>query len=244
MSQYPYQPPPNIPYGYGSYSQDPLSTLLAPAKRASIFMLIMAGLMIPCGLLVGMASLMDFSQFASDPAFQQVQKQFATIGWSISTFFKLMAAVIAIPGIFFLLFGITVRRGGMGSVVASIILCCLMALLAAIGVFGGVVQLSRGGGQAFIGIMFWLVVLVSLIATLVFLFQAAKNSGSVNSLRTGQHPMQQYPQYPPTYQPPNPSQQPQSFQQPPNQWGQPTWPPQPQPPQQQQNWPPPPSNPT
>ncbi len=240
MSQYPYQPP-HVPYGYGSYSQDPLNTLLAPAKRASIFLFIMAGLMIPCGFFIGLASLMDFSQFASDPNFQQVEKQFATIGWTLSGLFKVMAAVILIPGLLFLFLGVMVRRGGLGSIVGSIILCLLMALFAVLAVFGGIVQASQGGPQALLGIVIWLALLISLIATLVFLFQAAKNSAAVNNFRMGQyaHPQQ-------NYQPPNPSQQPQSFQQPPNQWGQPTWPPQQQPPQQQQqqNWPPPPSNPT
>lgn len=234
-----------MPYGYGSYSQDPLNTLLAPAKRASIFLFIMAGLMIPCGLFIGLASLMDFSQFASDPNFQQVEKQFATIGWTLSGLFKAMAVVILIPGVLFLFLGVMVRRGGMGSIVSSIILCCLMALFAALAIFGGVVQASQGGAQALLGIVIWLALLISLIATLVFLFQAAKNSSAVNNFRMGYHTHpQQNQQYPPNYQPPSPSQQPQSFQQPPNQWGQPTWPPQQPPPQQQQNWPPPPSNPT
>lgn len=205
-------------------------------------MFIMAGLMIPCGLLVGLASAFDFSQMSSDPSFQLAEQQFASIGWSISGFLKVFAAIITIPGIILLVLGVMVRRGGLGSIISSIIVCCLMALLALVCAFGGMVQASQGG-QAVIGILVWVVVLIVLIAIIVFLIQGAKNAGAIAQHRMAyQAQMHQYQQYPGIQ---HPSQQPQAWQQQPGQWSQPAWPPQQQPPQPpSQNWPPPPSNPT
>ena len=97
MSQYPYppqQPPPQVPYGYGYYLNDPLNTLLAPAKRASVFMFVMCGFMIPCGLLfslfAGILKGMDRSQLQPDQqaALAQAEQQFAGLGLSVHDILK------------------------------------------------------------------------------------------------------------------------------------------------------------
>ena len=250
MSQYPYSPPPNVPYGY-SY-QDPMAQLLAPAKRASVCLFVLAGLMIPCGGLLGLVGAFfakaDFSQVPAETAamLRQVEQQFATMGITLSGFFLGLAVFMLVMGMVALLLGVFVRRGGLGSIVCSIILCCVMGLLAGISIVGGVSGAAQGQGQAVMGICMWGALLVLLIFALVSLFQAARNSGQLNAARMGyQSQMQQYQQ---GYVQQPPSQQPQSWQQQPGQWGQPAWPPQqpPPPPPQNQNWPPPPppSNPT
>jgi hypothetical protein len=257
VSQYPYSPPPNVPYGY-SYP-DPAAQLLAPAKRASVCLFILAALMIPCGGLMGLMGALfakaDFSQVPPETAamLRQVEQQFASMGITISAFFMGLAVFMLVMGMLALLFGVMVRKGGLGSIVCSIILCCIMGLLAGISVVGGLSGAAQGQGQAVMGVCMWGALLILLIFALVSLFQAARNSGKLNAAQMGyQAQMQQYQQgYPGQQQ--QPSQQPQSWQQQgQGQWGQPAWPPSPQqppqPPPPQQNWPPPPgpppSNPT
>ena len=255
MSQYPYppqQPPPSqVPYGYGYYPNDPLNTLLAPAKRASVFMFVMCGFMIPCGLLfslfAGILKGMDRSQLPPDQqaTFAQLEQQFAALGVSLSGFLMAAGVVMLILGILVRVLGVFVRRGGLGAAIASIIVCCVLVLIAGLSVAGGFVEAGQGQSQGFMGICLWGALLVMLICTLVFLFQAARNSGKVNAYRmAGYAAMQQ--QYAAgagqQYGGAHPSQQPQAWQQPGvGPWGQPAWPPpqQPAPQQQQQNWPPP-----
>lgn len=237
MSQYPYNAPQPMPYGGYGYYQNPLDTLLAPAKRASIFMFIMGGLMLPCGLLMGLVSFADFSQLTGPQAAQLelLEDEFSKLGWSVKGFFQILGALFLVPGLILIVLGVMVRRGGMGSIITSIILCCLMALLAGFGTISGVLQAGQGG-QAILGACIWGGILALLIITLVFLFQAARNSGQLsnyraqyqNQLYMAQQNQQMY-GYP---QQQYPTQQPQ-------QWGQ----------QQQQQWPPnqnwpPPQNPT
>lgn len=240
MSQYPYQPPPNSPYGLGYYPRDPVAVLLAPAKRASIFMFLVSGLIFLCS--VSLIAQSDGSNVppAQAAQFQKMEQQLAAMDMSVAGVLKVMTVIVTIIGVLFIFMGVMVRRGGMGSAITSIILCCLLALATGLMMLGVVVQ--GGTLEACIpGISFILTILA-----LVFLFQAARNSGQLNAYRAAAYAAMS--QYPPGGMQPGmyPSQQPQAWQQPPpGQWGQPTWPPQPpQPPQQQQNWPPPPSNPT
>jgi len=217
-------------------------------------MFILAGLMIPCGAIMGLVAAVlgkaDLSQLPPETAaqFQKLEEQLSGMGVSLSGLFMATSLVMVVVGLTMLILGIVVRRGGMGSVVTSIIVCCLLSLVAVLSVLSGMMGASQGR-DVLAPTCIWGVFLAVLIFTLVSLFQAAKNSGQLNAYQMGyQAQFQQYQQqnYPP-------SQQPQNWQAPPQQWNQPAWPPTaqpPQPPQQQQNWPPPPppppppSNPT
>jgi hypothetical protein len=246
VSQYPYSPPPNAPYGYPP--QDPVASLLAPAKRASICMFLMAGLMLPCGALMTLLSAMlgtiDLSKLPPENAAQlrELEQQLASSGISITGLLLSISVTILVVGIVMLVLGILVRKGGLGSAVSGIIVCCLLGLLAVFSVLGSAMASAQGKGEALMGTCMWGVLLVLLVYTLISLFQAARNSGQVAAYRNGYGMQGQA--FPPMYPPGAPSQQPQTWQQPPpGQWGQPAWPPQ-QPPKPPQNWPPPPSNPT
>jgi hypothetical protein len=254
VSQYPYSPPPNVPYGYPQ--QDPLRHLLGPAKRASVCLFVLGGLMVPCGLLMGFSAMFfakaDFSQLPPESAamFHQMEQQFASIGVSAVSFLSASAVVSLILGVVLVILGAVVRRGGLGSIVTSIIICCLFGLVAGLMAIGGISGISQGRDQAMPGTCISGVLLALLIFALVSLFQAARNSGQLNAYRMGyQAQMQQYQQNPQMYGSQQPSQQPQSWQHPAGpgqQWGQPAWPPQPpaQQPPPPQNWPPPPSPPS
>jgi hypothetical protein len=251
VSQYPYQPPQQqLPYGYGYYGQDPVAALLAPAKRASIVMFILAGLMLPCGGLLALAgAAADFSQLPPQQAaqIQAAEQQLSSVGWSLKQMFVAMGMFMLVPGLIFLGLAVAVRRGGMGSVVTSIIFCGLVGLLTGLGV---VANLAQGNGC---GAAMFLIGLLGLIMAEVFLFQAAGRAGQIAAYRGGgmgaygqTYPQPGYGQGPQAYgqqqaPPQYPSQQPQTWGQPgAGQWGQPqqqAWG------QQQQQFPPPPAPP-
>lgn len=217
VSQYPYQPPqPPTSYGYGYYPQDPLEALLKPARRASVLMFIIGGLLLPCGALLPIASSkVDPSQLPPQQAaqYQQMEQQLTNIGWSLTQFYAVVGACMSIPGVVLLILGAVVRRGGMGGVVTSILFCGLIGL----GVGLMFLTLLAQGGVVEAGIA--LIVLVGLIAALVFLFQAAGRASQVSAYR-GAGMVGAYPQpYPQGYGQPQqgpiyPSQQPQTWQQP------------------------------
>jgi hypothetical protein len=227
-----------------------MAVLLGPAKRASVSMFVLSGLLIPCGLLLGLLfaafSNIDLSKLPAENSAQihQAEQQLASLGMTVPGFLLGAGLTTLITGMLLLILGVLVRRGGLGSAVTSIIVCCMLGLAAVLSVVGGVSGSAQGQGEAVIGTCVWGLLLVVLIFTLVWLFQAARNSGQVAAYRMGyQNQMQQYQQYGQMYPPQQPSQQPQNWQQPgQGQWGQPAWPP--QPPQPQQNWPPPPPPPS
>ena len=232
-----------MPYGYGYYGQDPVAALLAPAKRASIVMFVLAGLMLPCGGLMALAgAAADFSQLPPDQVaqIQAVEQQLSSVGWSLKQMFVALGVFMLIPGLIFLGLAVAVRRGGMGSVVTSIIFCGLVGLLAGMGV---VANLAQGNGC---GAVMFLVALIGLIMAEVFLFQAAGRAGQIAAYRGGgmaaygqPYSQQGYGPGPQVYgqQQQYPSQQPQTWGQPGGgQWG----PPQQGWGQQQQQFPPPP----
>lgn len=206
--------------------------LSAPAKRASIFMFIISGLMFLCS--VGILAESDPSNVppAQAAQVQQAEQQLATMGMSFAVMLKIFTGIGVAMGLLFILLGVFVRGGGMVSVIFSIILCCIMVL--GFGLFG-LAAMAQGAaaGACIPGISSILV-----ICALVFLFQAAGNAGRLAAYRSA-YAMASYQAG--SIQPGlNPSQQPQVWQQP-GQWNQPNWPP-PPPPSGQQNWPPP-SNP-
>jgi hypothetical protein len=196
-----------------------LGALLAPAKRASVIMFIVGGLMLPCGALFGLLGAVDFSQLPAQQAaqIQAMEQQLTAAGMTLKQLFITMGLFTAIPGVLLIVLGVMVRGGGMGSVVTSLIFCGLLGLLAALGLVSNLAQGNACGGALFLG------VLASLIAAVVFLFQAAGRSAQVSAYRAGGGMYSQaygQPGYP--QQPQYPSQQPQVWQQPgAGGWGQP-----------------------
>jgi hypothetical protein len=241
VSQYPYQPPSPTPYGYGYYGQDPLGALLAPARRASLIMFIVGGLMLPCGVLMPYAAkhAPDPSQMTPQQAaqVQQAEQQLSAMGWSMSKAYAVMGtACVSVPGLILVVLGVVVRRGGIGGVVTSIIFCGLLTLF-----FGlmTLTALAQGGVVAGVPL---LLISAALIGAEVFLFQAAGRAGQVAAYQGMASAAGYAAGYSGGYgQPGYPSQQPQNWQQPgvgpwgqqqAGQWGQPQ--------QSQGGWGPPP----
>lgn len=234
MSQYPYQPPPSVPYGYGYYGQNPVEQLLAPARRASVVMFVLAGLMLPCGLLFGLAGAFmgtaDLSQMPAETAarFRQLEQQLAALGMTAAGALTGLAVGLVVLGIALIVVGVIVRRGGMGGAVAGIVVGCVLTLIVGFYVLASGAALVQGNGEAAAPTCVFGLFLLLLIFMLVSLFGAARNSGQVAAARAqfGGAGMGM-PQYPQGYPPPQ--------QQAPQQWGPPgqQWP-------GQQGWGPPP----
>jgi len=247
VSQFPYTPPPGQPYGYTYGAPDPNAALLAPAKRASIGMFILAGLMLPCGCIAG-ASAMVLAGGAgrlppeSMAQLQELESQLGSSGITLVGLLRFMAIGIIVFGILFLVMGVFVRRGGLGSIITAIILCCVVGLFTGFAVVSGLITATQGQAQAMLPTCLWGGVLALVLFSLVSLVQAARNAGQIS--RVGYPIQQPYGHNPAAYYPQH---QPQAWQQPGQpHWPQPGWPPPQQPQQQQQppppdpNWPPPP----
>jgi hypothetical protein len=229
-------------YGYGYYPQDPVAALLAPARRASVMMFILAAPLVLCGAFMGLIAAVvknaDPAQLSAEQSaqLQAIEQKLAPMGVTLAGALTAFTVITLVIGVLLIVLGVAVRRGGMGSVVGSIIVCCLLGLFAGLSVFGGIAEAAKGQVEGFIGMCFWGVALVLLVVALVSLFQAARNAGQVAAYRGGMgmggypqgYPPQGYGQAPagPIY----PSQQPQTWQQPGvGPWGQPN-PPMPPPP--------------
>src|SRR5215831_8133826 len=108
------------PYGYQA---DPL----APAKRASVLMIVMGSLFLMCGLcFTGFGFLYDRFPPESRQQFQQLESQLH--GLSFKTLFIVLGLSTLVPGALLVIMGVFVRGGGTVAVILSIILCSLFIL--------------------------------------------------------------------------------------------------------------------
>jgi len=226
MSQYPSPYQPQQPTGYYSPGT-PYTDPRGPAKRASIMMFAVGGLLSLCGLCcMGMGPLMG--KIELDPQQMAEFNQFeAETGMTMQALFIGLGVASILPGLILLILGFFVRNGGIGAAVTGIVFVSICILGTLVMLAGTFVNLAEGGpGNPLAGIALVLFILAMLGLLLFWLIQAARNASQVAATQT-QYQMQ-YWQY---------QQQQQAYQQPP--------PPPPQPQQQQpnppqQNWPPPP----
>lgn len=194
MSQYPdpgsYPYPP--PYGYAPYGPDPQ----APARRAGMLMFVLGVLAMLGGIcLFGFGWAYPLDKLAPEQVqiFQQVEQDTGISPWKI---FIAMGVIMTLPALAMLILGLFVRRGGLGSIVTSLVLVGLLILVDAFYVLVGILQVIRGQEGALAGLCMMIVPLVLLAVLLVMLIQAARNAGQVRSARQYAHPHwpQPYPQ--------------------------------------------------
>lgn len=186
MSQYPdpgsYAYPP--PYGYTPYGPDPQ----APARRAGMLMFVLGVLSMLGGVCLfgfGWAYPMDKLPPEQAQIFQQVEKE---SGIQVRQIFIAMGAILALPALLMLILGLFVRRGGLGSIVTSLVLVGLMILFGAMNLLMGILQTVRGMQGAASGLCIMIVPLALLVVLLVMLIQAARNAGQVRAGRQFTHP--------------------------------------------------------
>lgn len=125
--------------------------------------------------------------------FQQVEQE---SGVKAEQLFIAMGIILALPALLMLILGLFVRRGGLGSIITSMVLVGLMILLGAVNLIGGFVQAARGQEGAAAGLCIMLIPLVLLVVLMVMLIQAARNAGQMRAVHPYVNPYWQQP-YPP-----------------------------------------------
>jgi hypothetical protein len=137
MSQYPspYTPPPPQQPNYGAGGYDfsyyqPTEDLLGPARRASIMMFVLGGLTLLLGACNLASSLVVPAEqiLAQNEAILQGQPSPLSAG-TLKTISLVMAILVCVVGFTFILLGTMVRRGGMGSIIATMLIAGAIAIL-------------------------------------------------------------------------------------------------------------------
>jgi hypothetical protein len=225
MTQYssPYQPPSPQPTGY--YGYDPRSELLAPAKRASILMYILAGLSLCCGACIaGVSPFIPWEQMNA-PELQEARNMLSQAGVSMKVLFIAVGIIFMVPGLIYVILAFFVRKGGLASVITSIVLSVLAILWFLINLVSSLVHAaSQPPSQVAGALCVSVVPLAMLILLVVWLIQAARNASQIRLLEAHQQAQywqyqQQQQMYPQAggYAPLPPQQPPQAQQLPPSQ---------------------------
>jgi hypothetical protein len=185
MSQYP--SPYSVPPQPGGWFADPWAALLAPARRASVLMFVLGGLLLGCGCCIGAMSQVPMDQMAGPQSaqLQQIDQQFvAKMGFSLSRAFLIAGLASGVPGLVMLVLGGFLRRGSMTVVVISLTVSLLASLLlaAALGlmVIGGLSGTSGvSGRQTLTSLGVWTVPLIMCLVLDVWLIQAIPNASKL-----------------------------------------------------------------
>jgi hypothetical protein len=211
--------------------QPPPPNPLAAARRASVVMFILGGLMLACGGTCAGFSFFPTDQLRADPntRFGELDDMaMREVGIGFMQIVLIVGLVMLAPGLLYVILGFFVRRGGLPSVVVALVLTSILLLLDLLGIVSAVVQIGRDPSRAG-GVCFYLVPAALLGTLMYFLIGAARASGHVRAMRDQhastywqyQQNQQAYgqagygyaPQSPPP--PPPPPQSPQSPQSPP-----------------------------
>jgi hypothetical protein len=190
---YPQQQPAGMGYGY-----DPAHTLRGPARRASVLMWVLGGLLLAGGACCGVVGSIPFGQIEmpaeSRAQLEQLETQMQQLGLSFRTIFIGLGAASAAAGIALVVIAFFVRGAGMGGVVAGIVVTSMFTLaLAVMTILGAIGMAGTRQPSAFLGLCLYLVPLALLVLLLVWLIQAARAAPAIRDLRAQQQ--SQYWQY-------------------------------------------------
>ncbi|HEV2292575.1 MAG TPA: hypothetical protein VGR35_01890 [Tepidisphaeraceae bacterium] len=188
MSQYPspYTPPPQQPSYGGGYDfnyYQPTEDVLAPARRSSVMMFIMGGLLAIGGLCCGaMGALVPFDQvMAQNPVLSSGPGMTA----DLLKFSVIVVGVLSLLfGMALLVLGYFVRSGGMVPIVIAIVLVGLALLLGMGNLLIGALQIRAAGPEMMMGLCMNLIPLVLLGVLLFMLVRAAKAAPRVTAMKS------------------------------------------------------------
>lgn len=145
----PYSPPqaPQYPYGYDPYAAySQMGDALAPARRASIMLFIVGGLLTLLGACNGISSVMlDAQQLAaSNQQFMAPGQPSPFSPEGLRMFAIVCGALTFLCGIVLVGLGVPVRRGNRPAVIGALIISSLLTLLVGgfmlLALLGGIVQ--------------------------------------------------------------------------------------------------------
>ena len=193
MSQYPspYSPPPQ---GYAQQAYwDPTRDLLAPARRASVFMFVYGGIFLLCGG----CNLLSAGLMTSPEMVQRMREMFPEMTLPSPREVATEAVSTLVAAIVMIALGAWVRNGQRGAIIASIGAVTFIVLQRS-GL--GLYKLMTGQDPAAV-VGFCVcnaaIFLAPLVLLLVWLIQALRNSGQIDG---AQAYAQQYWQYAQQYQ--------------------------------------------
>ena len=179
------QPPYQLPQGPLGYAYPPsgFPDPLAPARRASVMLFILAAIGGLCGLFSSLVWVVPLDQMLDQMKARISQQQLNQLpaGMDLVTFVRALFTAMAVIGLLLsigmLVSGIFVRRGSRGATVVALVICILLALISLVGMIGGVFQLASGDPSAAVGALFWVLIAVLVGLTIVWLIQALRSTG-------------------------------------------------------------------
>ncbi len=174
MSYSPYQQPGYYP------PADPAEELLRPARRASVLMFVITGLMLLCGICVGAMASVPWDRIDLPAETRaELARMEQEVQVPLATVFAVLAGILIVPSVLLGILAFFVRKGGSGVIITSIIVTGLLLLLAGL----NLITSLQGGVLATVPQLVFLALLVLLF---VWLIQALKNAGQIRDLRLGQ----------------------------------------------------------
>jgi hypothetical protein len=186
MTQYPSPLQYGQTYPYGSFPDPRL-----PARRAGVLMIVLGVLLLlmgGCIAAVGAAlpSFRDQMPAEQRQVFDDLEHRF---NFSLQGVMVAMGIITLAIGLANIILGILVRKGGIGTVVGSLVLTSISILFILLNIFGAVMQGANGA----VGLCFWVVALALFVLLLVWLIQAARASSKIDLMQ--QQYQAQYSQY-------------------------------------------------
>ena len=185
--------PPNAPYApYPHPAYTPTAALRAPARRASVLMMVVGSLTLIFGVLLGLMALF-WGQFASEPELAEQVRQLESQlqGVSVQLMLGVFSGLLGVVGLAMLALGILARKGTPARVIPGLVLTGLVLLFWLANTFAVV----RGGSPA--QVVFAGLILLTLVLQIVWLIQATRNAPAVaRTLANGLAQWQPQPNYP------------------------------------------------
>jgi hypothetical protein len=169
----------------------PVPDLMAPARKASVAMFILAGLCIMMGVCSGLAVAVPKEQLKLMIDAQQLKKNMPPMqlpaGWELEDIFHVMYAVVAIAGvvlgIIVLALGVLVRRANKVAAVFAAIICGLLALLMGLLTVNDLIMAVTGNPIAIIGICVGIIPFALFGLITLWLMQLLKSLPQIEAAR-------------------------------------------------------------
>lgn len=182
MTQYqsPYSLPNYYPAGY-----DPMSAYLGPARRAGVLMFVLGGLGMACGVCLGISALITPIESMISASGMNVPElpPGMSIGQLMRIAYVVMAVGLLIQSILMIVLGVFVRRGSVGAIITSLVICVLVTLFLLINFIGPLMQLGHAPGTAIMSLTMIAVPLCLYGLLIMWLLQAKRSADTVSAMR-------------------------------------------------------------
>ncbi len=176
--------PPSAVFPYQTNA--PYEHLLAPARRASIVMLVLGAITLACGACTAFVGTnLNRMPLQTQAKLSQLEAQFnGTISFQ-SIFIGGGIGCGLLPGVLLIILGILCRRGGIGVLIPALLLAIFSSLEWGYMVISSIIAIPQSGGA--IGVFAATGLCLALaILMLVWIIQALRNSGKLAIARQQQ----------------------------------------------------------